>query len=133
MTPRKPLQFKIGRTEYLFPKEQGLSYPQMEELLARTNKENPPKKGIWEVGIPEIYDVKLLAELHDLGLLPLGFYDYPIVSGAFFNTWINDERKMKEKSYVGWLKPRSDEMWGWVCSVMPENRHGVFFTNWKTA
>jgi hypothetical protein len=130
---KRDIKFNIGKREYLFPREQGLTYPQMEELMNRANRENPPKRGIWDVGIPEIYDAKLLAELHDLGVLPPRFYDYPVVSGAFFNTWINDERKMKGNSYVGWLKPIRDEMWSWVTSVEPDQGHGVFLTNWRTS
>lgn len=126
---KKALKFKIGKMEYLFPREQGLTYQEMEDLVSLTNRENPPKRGVWEVGSPDINEASLLAELHDLGLLPLGFYDYPIVSGSFFESW---KKKTGLKTYVGWLKPFNDQMWTWVTSVLPEDRQGVYFTNWRS-
>ena len=127
-----PLRFKIGDLEFLIPENYQGAYIRMQEAAERADITAPPSKGDWLAGSINPNDILWLSELHDLGVLPNDFFDYPVVSGSFWYNWSKGEADKETKKVLGYVKPRPESPYR-LDNTKYNSLQSFFLTNWASS
>lgn len=125
---KRPLRFKVGKYEFLIPEIHVGGYEKIAEEVEKANKQNPPSWGTWQPGSLNNGHINLLASLDELGVMPKGFFDRPVVSGSF---WFNWYKGFSDANYrLGFGRPEKNGRTNFI-EVDPSTRHSLFLTNWE--
>ena len=130
----KDLRFKVGEREFLIPADASGNYEEAaEQTDAMIAKGDKPEKGVWLPGSVFPDDLKIIAELQDLGVISSNFFLRPVVSGGFWYKWnknLEDSRNNPKSEWLAWIRASATGRLEGTY-VVPEQKQRLFFTNWS--
>ncbi len=130
----KDLRFKVGEREFLIPADASGNYQKASEMTdALLEKGDKPEQGVWLPGGVFGEEIRMISQLHDLGVIPENFFELPIIAGSFWYQWeknidgINDNPKQE---WLAFGKPQVNGRQNFIY-VDPTQTQRIYFTNWS--